>query len=112
MIGRSIAMEARLIDDLLDVSRIARGRIELRKQRVDLRAVIRQAVEVCRADIEAGKLHFGMDLEAGGPYWVNADISRLQQVFWNLLKNAVKFTPREAAQASAVGRMAATWSSK
>ena len=93
MIGRNIEMEARLINDLLDVSRIARGKIELQKHRVELCAVIRRAAEVCKPDIEARRLHFGVDMGPAAPYWVEADASRLQQVFWNLLKNAIKFTP-------------------
>ena len=56
--------------------------------------VIQRAVEVCKPDIEERRLHFGVDWGAAGPYWVEADVSRLQQVFWNLLKNAIKFTPR------------------
>jgi two-component system CheB/CheR fusion protein len=60
---------------------------------VELCTVIRQAVEVCRPDIEARCLHFGVDLGPSAPYWVEADAPRLQQVFWNLLKNAVRFTP-------------------
>ena len=95
MIRRNIEMEARLIDDLLDVSRIARGKIELQKQRVELCTVIQRAVEVCKPDIEARRLHFGVDLGPAAPYWVEADASRLQQVFWNLLKNAIKFTPHD-----------------
>jgi two-component system CheB/CheR fusion protein len=93
MIGRNVQMEARLIDDLLDVSRIARGKMELQKQRVELCTIIQRAVEVCKPDIEARSLHFGVDIGPAAPYWVEADVSRLQQVFWNLLKNAIKFTP-------------------
>ena len=93
MIRRNVEMEARLIDDLLDVSRIARGKIELQPRRVDLCTVIQRAVEVCKPDIEARRLHFGVDLGPAAPYWVEADVARLQQVFWNLLKNAIKFTP-------------------
>ena len=95
MIGRNVEMEARLIDDLLDVSRIARGKIELPKQRVEFCTVIERAVEVCKPDIEARRLHFGVDMGPAAPYWVEADVSRLQQVFWNLLKNAIKFTPHD-----------------
>ncbi len=79
----------------MDVSRIARGKIELLKQRVELCTVIQRAVEVCKPDIEARRLHFGVDLGPAAPYWVEADVSRLQQVFWNLLKNAIKFTPHD-----------------
>jgi two-component system CheB/CheR fusion protein len=95
IVRRSAEMEARLIDDLLDITRISRGTVELYKQRVDLGMVIDYAVEVCRPDIEARKLKFGVEMGPDAPYWVEADITRLQQVFWNLLKNAIKFTPRE-----------------
>ena len=93
MVRRNVEMEARLIDDLLDVARIAQGKIELRRRPVELCTVLKRAVEVCKPDIEVRGLHFGMDLGPTAPYWVEADVSRLQQVFWNLLKNAVKFTP-------------------
>ena len=93
MIRRNVEMEARLIDDLLDVSRIARGKIELNRSPVELCKVIQRAVEVCKPDIEARRLEFGVDLGPAAPYWIDADVSRLQQVFWNLLKNAIKFTP-------------------
>ncbi len=92
MVRSNIEMEARLIDDLLDVNRIAKGKIELQKQTVELRSVIQRAVEVCQPDIEARGLNFGIDLGPDAPYWVEADVGRLQQVFWNLLKNAIKFT--------------------
>jgi len=94
MVRRNVELEARLIDDLLDVSRIARGKVELTRSTVELSTVIHQAVEVCKPDIEERKLHFGMDLGPAEPNWVEADASRLQQVFWNLLKNAIKFTPK------------------
>jgi PAS domain S-box-containing protein len=93
MVQRNVEMEAQLIDDLLDVTRIAQGKIELNRTPVELRSVIQRAVEVCRPDIEARKLHFGVDLGPSPPYWVDVDAARLQQVFWNLLKNAIKFTP-------------------
>jgi PAS domain S-box-containing protein len=89
---RNVELESRLIDDLLDLTRIARGKLEVDKRRFDLCTIIQRAVEVCRADIDARRLHFGVDL-GPGPYVVEADAARLQQVFWNLLKNAVKFTP-------------------
>lgn len=92
VIRRNAELEARLIDDLLDVTRIARGKVELIKERAELCTVISRAVEVCRPDFEARGIHFGIDWGAR-PYWVDADVSRLQQVFWNLLKNAAKFTP-------------------
>jgi len=92
-IWRNVNLEARLIDDLLDVTRIIRGKVELDKRPVDLGGVIRLAVEVCMPDVEARQLHLGVDPGPDGPYVVHADATRLQQAFWNLLKNAVKFTP-------------------
>jgi PAS domain S-box-containing protein len=92
MIRRNVELEARLIDDLLDVTRIERGKIELDRQAIDLCAVIRRAAEVCTQDIKERNLKFSMDAP-DGPYAVDADPVRLEQVFWNLIKNAVKFTP-------------------
>lgn len=93
MVQSNIEMEAQLIDDLLDVSRIARGKLELNRRPVELCSVLRQAVNVCRPDIESRHIHFGVDTGPAAPYWIEADGARLQQVFWNLLKNAIKFTP-------------------
>ncbi len=94
MVRRNAEMEARLIDDLLDLTRISRGKVVLHTQRVDLRTVVANAVEVCRSDIEAKGLAFTIDTGRDSPYWLDADAVRLQQVFWNLLKNAIKFTPQ------------------
>ncbi len=92
IIRRNIELESRLIDDLLDVTRIANGKLELDRRPVDLATILRQTVEVCMPDIEARKL----DIEVGYPehnLFLDADPTRLQQAFWNLLRNAVKFTP-------------------
>lgn len=94
MIRRNIELEARLIDDLLDVTRIVRGKTELDRRPVALSQIIRRAVEVCRSDIEGRGLRFQLNLDAAGSAVVHADAARLQQVFWNLLKNAIKFTPQ------------------
>ena len=93
MIRRNVELEARLIDDLLDVNRIVRGKLELDRRTVPLCEIITRAAEVCRPDIEARGLHFGVDLGPSVPYFVDGDAVRLQQAFWNLLKNAIKFTP-------------------
>ena len=61
---------------------------------MDLCTVIDRAIEVCKPEIEARGLAFGVDVGPGALHWVDADASRLQQVFWNLLKNAIKFTPQ------------------
>jgi two-component system, chemotaxis family, CheB/CheR fusion protein len=89
---RNVELEARLIDDMLDVTRIVRGKVELQRTVVELCTILRRAAEVCQPDIEARRLHFEVHVE-GGPHPVYADAARLQQVFWNLIKNAVKFTP-------------------
>lgn len=93
VIRRNVELEARLIDDLLDLTRIARGKVELNKQPVPLCTVIQRAIEVCKPDIEARRIEFGVDIGPDAPYYVEADVARLQQVFWNLLKNSIKFTP-------------------
>jgi PAS domain S-box-containing protein len=92
MIRRNVDMEARLIDDLLDVTRIAKGKIDLDRKPVPLLSIISRAIEVCRPDMETRRIEFGVDL-CDGTVLVNADPTRLQQVFWNLLRNAIKFTP-------------------
>lgn len=92
IIRRNVELEALLIDDLLDVTRITRGKVELHRQLLDVSTVVKHAVEVCRRDIDAR--HLTLDLSPpAGPCAVFADPVRLQQVLWNLLTNAVKFTP-------------------
>jgi CheY-like chemotaxis protein len=92
MIERNIALEARLIDDLLDLTRIAKGKLPLRPQPCDAHSLISLAIEIVRdAAREKGLVierHF--EAQKSG---LMADPSRIQQVVWNLLRNAVKFTP-------------------
>jgi two-component system CheB/CheR fusion protein len=92
MIYRNITLEARLIDDLLDMTRLERGKLELDRHAIDLRAVIERAIEVCRTDMEAGELKLEVDAGAAA-LMVVGDESRLAQVISNLLRNAIKFTP-------------------
>ena len=93
MIHRNVQLEARLIDDLLDLTRATSGRLTLSLASVDVHRVIEHAVEVCRAEITDSGLELGLDLAARYHY-LQGDATRLQQVFWNLIKNATKFTPR------------------
>ncbi|MEI8233784.1 MAG: ATP-binding protein [Verrucomicrobiota bacterium] len=94
MVRRNVELEAKLIDDLLDVTRISSGKLALHLGTMDAHSCVQSAVEICRADIEAKEIHISVDLGAQQHY-VNADPVRLRQVFWNLLRNAVKFTPRQ-----------------
>jgi PAS domain S-box-containing protein len=94
MIRRNIETEARLVDDLLDVTRIARGKIRLHFEVVDTHLVIRNVIDMLRTDIDEKGLSITLALRAKSPH-VWADAGRLQQVFLNLLSNAVKFTPAE-----------------
>ncbi len=96
MIARNVELEARFIDDMLDVTRIARGKMEIVRKDMDLHEAVRRAVEVATSDIEAKDQRLTVTLEAG-ECRLNADFARLQQVFWNLLKNASKFTPKGGA---------------
>ena len=92
MIRQNVNLQARLIDDLLDVMRIVRGKMPLNWEVADCHELIDQAVRICRSQVLAGGLRLGLDLSARHRH-VHADPARLQQVFWNLIKNAVKFTP-------------------
>lgn len=91
MIQRNIKIEARLIEDLLDLTRITRNRMELRFETLDLHVAVRQALEICAADLEGKNQKTKLRLEASQSV-VRGDLARLQQVFWNLIKNAIKFT--------------------
>ncbi len=91
MIQRNVRMEARLIDDLLDLTRVVRNKLEIEKVPVDVHEVVRSALEVCLSEIDHKALMVEMDLSAPR-HEILGDAVRLQQVFWNLMQNAVKFT--------------------
>ena len=92
MMDRQISHMVRLIDDLLDVSRVSRGKIELKKELIELKAVIGLAVETSLPLIEAGRHELSVQIPSE-PLTVEADPTRLGQVFSNLLNNAAKYTP-------------------
>jgi signal transduction histidine kinase/CheY-like chemotaxis protein len=92
MMERQIGHMVRLIDDLLDVARIAAGKIELRRERVALAVIVSAAVDAQRAAIESAKLQLEVDLPKD-EVLLDADATRLSQVLSNLLHNATKFTP-------------------
>jgi signal transduction histidine kinase len=92
MMHRQLAHMVRLIDDLLDMSRVSKGKIELRKERVELQVVIESALESSRPQIEVGRHVLTSDVP-DEPVWLDADLTRLAQVISNLLNNAAKYTP-------------------
>ena len=92
MIRRNIELEARLIDDLLDLSRIVRGRIRLELEVVDIHQAVERALEICRDEAALSGLNVVTELNAMHHH-VTADHARMMQVVWNLIKNAAKFTP-------------------
>jgi PAS domain S-box-containing protein len=91
MMERQLTLMVRLVDDLMDMSRISRGKVELRRERIDLHEAIRLAVETSRPEIEARGHTFMVSIPPE-PVGVDADVNRLAQVFANLLNNAAKYT--------------------
>ena len=92
VLQRNVELEALLIDDLLDLTRIAHGKFELHQEAVDIHGSIDHALGISQADLARQNLTVTRQLDALEHHcW--ADAARLQQVFWNLVKNAVKFTP-------------------
>ena len=91
VIRRNVELEARLIDDLLDITRIAKGKLKLSLEPVSVHNVLQRALEICREDISQKALEIELNLNAHD-HFVQGDPARLQQVFWNLIKNSVKFT--------------------
>jgi two-component system CheB/CheR fusion protein len=101
IIRRNVELEARLIDDLLDITRIAHGKLQLTPESINAHRAIHRALEICQRDIDAKRLEVRLDLAASA-FHVKADPARFQQVLWNLIKNAVKFTPRGSITISSV----------
>src|SRR5438045_3755970 len=92
MVRRNVELEVSLIDDLLDVARITGGKVQLHLQLSDAASLFRDALEMVRAEFVRKQLVVHVDLSATN-HRVVVDRARLQQVFWNVLKNAQKFTP-------------------
>src|SRR6266446_6266010 len=92
MIRRNVELEARLIDDLLDLTRIDRGKVQLNFEIVDAHTLLQNALEICQPEIDRKHLTPSLNLGAQKVH-MRADPARLQQIFWNLINNAVKFTP-------------------
>jgi PAS domain S-box-containing protein len=94
IIERNALMQKQIVEDLLDVSRIITGKLRLNTQPVDLLLVIHAAIDAIRPAAEAKEIEIHSHFDAHDVI-VKADVERLQQVFWNLLANAVKFTPAQ-----------------
>ena len=92
LIRRNVMMEARLVDDLLDINRISQGKLQLHSELVDLHRTLEFAKDICYSEASEKSIRIVTDFRAP-KYRVCGDLSRLQQVFWNLIQNAVKFTP-------------------
>ncbi|MGJ7917079.1 PAS domain S-box protein [Massilia sp. LXY-6] len=96
IIVRQVRHLTGLVDDLLDVSRVTRGLVELQREQVDLKAVVASALEQARPLVEARRHYLDLALDAA-PAWVDGDRIRLVQVVANLLNNAAKYTPQGGA---------------
>ena len=92
LIRSNVRAELMLIDDLLDVTRISSGKLEMSRAQTDMHEVVHAAADVCAGDFAAKRQRLGLALHAPR-HVVPGDAARLQQVVWNLLKNAAKFTP-------------------
>ncbi len=104
MIHRNVRLETRLIDDLLDLTRISRGKLDIERRPVDIGNVVRDAARICSIDVDAKGQRLAIE-SVGEPMFVTGDSARLHQVFWNLIKNAVKFTPAGGSIAIRLSRM-------
>ena len=93
IIRRNVELEARLIDDLLDITRISHGKLQLTPETINAHRAIYRALEICQREIDAKHLEVRLELTASY-FHLKADPARFQQVLWNLIKNAVKFTER------------------
>jgi PAS domain S-box-containing protein len=89
-IRNNVELEARLIDDLLDITRITHGKLSLNKGQVDVHAVLQEAIATVRYELDQKQISLSLKLAKEKPV-MQGDAVRLQQVFWNVLKNAVKF---------------------
>ena len=96
MICRNVELEARLIDDLLDLTRLSRGKMNLQLRTANAHDLLQQAIDIVGNDMQRKHLNLAVTLEARD-HTVRVDPPRLQQVFWNLLRNACKFTPENGA---------------
>jgi light-regulated signal transduction histidine kinase (bacteriophytochrome)/ActR/RegA family two-component response regulator len=92
IVRRNVELETRLIDDLLDVTRISKGKLALTVETLDVHTLVERSLEVCERDLSEKGMTVNFTRDAALAY-VEGDSARLQQVLWNILRNAIKFTP-------------------
>jgi PAS domain S-box-containing protein len=108
MLRRNAALEARLVDDLLDVARITQRKMPLSRQVVDVKILAQAALDMVNEEVRDKKMR--IRLNAGNePLWVDVDPARIQQVFWNILKNALKFTQESGSIDIELAPTSGTW---
>jgi signal transduction histidine kinase len=93
MIAKNVSLEARLIDDMLDLTRIVHGKLTLERSPLDVHVGIRHAISLARAEIDRKQIELTVDLAAARSTVVGDEV-RLEQAFWNIINNAAKFTPK------------------
>ena len=96
LIRRNVELEARLIDDLLDLTRISRGKMELHLTEIDFHTLVHRAIEICRSEFSSKSQAISLHLDAKG-HKSEGDSVRLQQAIWNLIRNAAKFAPENGS---------------
>jgi PAS domain S-box-containing protein len=96
LIKRNVELEARLIDDLLDLTRISKGKLELHLKELDFHTIVERAVEICRSEFSSKSQVISLNLDAG-KHHTEGDAVRIQQAIWNLIRNAAKFTSPKGA---------------
>jgi signal transduction histidine kinase len=105
-IHRNARAQAQLVDDLLDISRVISGKLAIRRESVNLRAVISEAIDAVRPAFTAKAIRLRMEVATDADVLIDGDSDRLRQVVWNLLSNAAKFTPSGGEVDVAVRRAA------
>ncbi len=94
-IRRNVQLEARLIDDLLDLARIRNAKLQLHREPADAHDLLHRTLEICQAEVRSRRLQVKLDLAATQTR-LHADPARIQQIFWNIITNALKFSPTGA----------------
>lgn len=92
MMRRNIELQARLLEELMDFSAVGQHKVRLQPESIDVHEAVRFVLEICQSEIAAARIEVNLDLQA----WANvvlADSVRLQQIMWNLVRNAIKFSP-------------------